>query len=200
MTEEPSDTTLPACLADRPPFAQLAERLFAGDENAAREVHCRYTPRLVALARERLPAAIRARTDPESVVQSVYRSFFNRAQDGQFAFGDWDDLWGLLARITVRKCLNRVRFHRQECRDVHREGAGPDWTVPDPEPSPYEIAVLHETLTAVFTGLGDRDRGIVEGLLQGRTVEEVRAQVGCGERTVRRVRERIRDQLMGAQC
>jgi RNA polymerase sigma-70 factor (ECF subfamily) len=200
MTADQPDTPLPARLADRPPFAVLVERLAAGDETAAREVHRRYTPRLVALARERLPVGLRARTDPESVVQSVYRSFFNRAQDGQFALGDWDDLWGLLARITVRKCLNRVRFHRQECRDVSREDAGPDWAVADPEPSPYEIAVLHETLAAVFTGLGERDRGIVEGLLQGRTVEEVRAQVGCGERTVRRVRERIREQLLGAPC
>jgi|SRR5947209_9443866 len=200
MTSQQSDTPLPASLAGLPPFAALVERLAVGDEAAAHDVHARYTPRLVALARDRLPAAVRARTDPESVVQSVYRSFFNRAHDGDFALGDWDDLWGLLARITVRKCLNRIRYHRQECRDVSREDAGPDWTVADPEPSPYEIAVLHETLAAVFTGLGERDRGIVEGLLQGRTVEEVRAQVGCGERTVRRVRERIRDQLRGAAC
>jgi RNA polymerase sigma-70 factor (ECF subfamily) len=200
MTAEQSDTPLPARLADRPPFGELVERLAAGDEAAAREVHGRYTPRLVALARERLPAAVRARTDPESVVQSVYRSFFNRAQDREFVLGDWDDLWGLLARITVRKCLNRIRFHRQECRDVDREAGAPDWTVSDPEPSPIEIAVLHETLTSILTGLGDRDRGIIEGLLQGRTVEDVRTRVGCGERTVRRVRERLRDQLLGAPC
>ena len=102
MTSQQSDTPLPASLAGLPPFAALVERLAVGDEAAAHDVHARYTPRLVALARDRLPAAVRARTDPESVVQSVYRSFFNRAHDGDFALGDWDDLWGLLARITVR--------------------------------------------------------------------------------------------------
>src|SRR5581483_1967532 len=197
MTADPSDTPLPSRLAGAPPFADLADRLAAGDEAAAREVHRRYTPRLVALARQRLPAAVRARTDPESVVQSVYRSFFGRAAGGDFALGDWDDLWGLLARIAVRKCLNRVRFHRQECRDVSRETGGAGWAVPDPDPSPDEVAALHETMTAVFAGLGPRDRGIIEGLLQGCTVEEVRTRVGCGERTVRRVRDRVRDQLRG---
>src|SRR5262245_14784688 len=138
MPPDSSDTPLPPPLAGASPFADLAERLAAGDEAAAREVHRRYTPRLVALARQRLPAGVRARTDPESVVQSVYRSFFGRAAAGEFALGEWDDLWGLLARIAVRKCLNRVRFHRQECRDVGREDGGARWTVAAPEPSPDE--------------------------------------------------------------
>jgi DNA-directed RNA polymerase specialized sigma24 family protein len=185
-------------LAGALPFADLALRLASGDEDAAREIHRRYTPRLVALARHRLPTDVRGRVDPESVVQSVYRSFFGRAGADEFALGDWDDLWGLLARIALRKCLNRIRFHRQERRDVGREVGGADWTVADPEPSPEEVAVLHETMAAVFTGLGDRDRGIVEALLQGCTIEETRARVGCGERTVRRVRDRIRGQLRGA--
>jgi RNA polymerase sigma-70 factor (ECF subfamily) len=200
MAPDESDTPSPPPLAAPRPFADLAERLAAGDEAAAREIHRHYTPRLVALARHQLPAAVRSRTDPESVVQSVYRSFFGRAAADEFVLGDWDDLWGLLARIAVRKCLNRVRFHRQKCRDVDREEDGPNWALADPEPSPFEVATFHETLTSVFTDLGDRDRGIMEGLLQGFTIEEVRARVGCGERTVRRVRERIRDRLRGLTC
>jgi DNA-directed RNA polymerase specialized sigma24 family protein len=197
MSPDQADIPPPPGLAGAA-FADLAELLAAGDEAAAREVHRRYTRRLIALARQRLPAAVRSRTDPESVVQSVYRSFFGRAANDEFALGNWDDLWGLLARIAVRKCLNRVRFHRQGCRDVGREDGGAGWAVADPDPSPDEVAALHETVAAVFAGLGGRDRGIVEALLQGCTVEEARARVGCGERTVRRVRERVRDQLRGA--
>jgi RNA polymerase sigma-70 factor (ECF subfamily) len=185
------------------PFARLIDRLAAGDEAAAREVHRRYTPRLIALARQHLPPAVRRRTDPESVIQSVYRSFFRRAGDGEFRLGDWDDLWGLLALVTLRKCSNRVRFHYQECRDVGREVGGPpeehgfgqSWPVADPDPTPLEAAVLRETLTAVLAPLGERERRIVEGLLQGGTVDQVRRQVGCGERTVRRVRDRVRREL-----
>ena len=81
MSPAQFDTPLPPPVAG-PPFAGLAERLAAG------EVHRRCTPRLIALARRRLPAAVRARTGPESVVQSVYRSFFGRAANDEFALGD----------------------------------------------------------------------------------------------------------------
>ena len=195
MNTTPRNAPLP------PGLPPLLERLAAGDEDAAREVHRRYTPRLIALARRQLTPAVRRRVDPESVVQSVYRSFFERARDGEIAPGEWDDLWGLLALITLRKCSNRVRFHCQECRDVGREvvprgdGSGLSWHLAAPEPTPVEAAVLHETMAAVFAGLGERERRIIEGLLQGHTVEEVRRWVGCGERTVRRVRDRVRQEL-----
>src|SRR4051812_42292686 len=122
MSTAPPDGPPPA--GPRSSFARLVEQLADGDEAATREVHRWYTPRLVALARKHLPPAVRRRTDPESVVQSVYRSFFRRAADGEFALGDWDDLWGLLAVVTLRKCSNRVRFHRQDRRDVRREVGG----------------------------------------------------------------------------
>jgi RNA polymerase sigma-70 factor (ECF subfamily) len=184
-------------------FVELLAGLRAGDEQAAREVHRRYTPRLVALAQRQFTPALLRRVDPESVVQSVYRSFFRREGAGQYTFGDWDDLWGLLACITLRKCSNRTRFHRQESRDVGREvrpGPGGDssgtaWEPADREPTPFEATVLRETMTALFQGLTPRERRIVEGLLAGGTVEEVRRAVGCGERTVRRVRNRVRAKL-----
>src|SRR5262249_17325193 len=46
----------------------------------------RYSERLLVLARRQLPTCIRSRVDPEDVVQSVYRSFFQRLHQRQFAF------------------------------------------------------------------------------------------------------------------
>jgi RNA polymerase sigma-70 factor (ECF subfamily) len=137
------------------------------------------------------------------VVQSVYVSFFQRQREGQFpALQDWDDLWGLLTAITLRKCLNRGRFHRQARRDVGREvplGAAEDpgevWEPADPAPTPLQAAILTETLEDLLGGLDARGRQIIELLLQGHTIEEVRLQVGCGERTVRRVRDRVKHKL-----
>src|SRR5262245_38620233 len=81
-------------------FAELMDRLQAGDEEAAREVHRRYARGLVALACRQLSASVRRKVDPESVVQSVFASFFQRQKDEEFPdLGDWDDLWGLLTVI-----------------------------------------------------------------------------------------------------
>jgi RNA polymerase sigma-70 factor (ECF subfamily) len=185
-------------------FAQLMQRLQAGDEEAARAVHQRYTPGLVALARRQLTTSVRGKVDPESVVQSVYGSFFQRHRDQEFRnLGDWNDLWGLLTVITLRKSANRRRYHHQARRDVRREGgrapraedSGTPWEPADPEPTPHEAAVFTETLDQVLESLQGRERDIIELLLQGHTVEEVRCRVGCGERTVRRVRDRVRQKL-----
>jgi RNA polymerase sigma-70 factor (ECF subfamily) len=185
-------------------FAQLMQRLQAGDEEAARAVHQRYTPGLVALARRQLSTSVRGKVDPESVVQSVYGSFFQRHRDQEFPnLGDWNDLWGLLTVITLRKCANRRRYHHQARRDVRREGgtapraadSGTRWEPADPQPTPDEAAVFTETLDQMLDSLQGRERDIIELLLQGHTVEEVRCRLGCGERTVRRVRDRVRQKL-----
>jgi RNA polymerase sigma-70 factor (ECF subfamily) len=185
-------------------FAEVMDRLQAGDEEAAREIHRRYTRGLLALACRQLSASLQGRVDPESVVQSVYASFFVRQRDQEFPnLGDWDGLWGLLTVITLRKCANRRRFHHQARRDVRREvradplsgGAETPLEPAAPGPTPAEVATLTETLEQLFTDLQGRERDIIEQLLQGHTVDEVRRQVGCGERTVRRVRDRVRQKL-----
>jgi RNA polymerase sigma-70 factor (ECF subfamily) len=184
---------------DEPPFADLLARLQERDQDAARELHRRFTPRLIALARQQFGWGLNGKVDPESVVQSVFGSFFHRFDQGQFELGDYDDLWGLLTVITMRKCASRCRYFFQDKRHIGRE-IRPDETgqhlephAPDPEP--VELAILAETTDKLLTGFIDRERRIVEMLLAGDTVEEVRTTLECGERTVRRVRDRARAKL-----
>jgi RNA polymerase sigma-70 factor (ECF subfamily) len=184
--------------APLPPLAELLDRLRAGDEDAARAIHARFTPGLLRLARRQLRYA-RHKADPESVVQSVYRSFFVRQRAGEYTLDDWDGLWALLTRITLRKCWNRVRYHRQKCRDLDREqqllSDQDAAALVASEPTPLQAAVLTETVTGLLAGVRDRERQIRELLLQGRDVEQIRVEVRCGERTVRRVRDRLRARL-----
>jgi RNA polymerase sigma-70 factor, ECF subfamily len=203
-TPEPPDSVKPGETA-RLHFADLMTRLESRDEEAAREIHRRYTGALVALARNRLNPAVRTKVDPESVIQSVYRSFFEGHRAGEYEFGDWNDLWGLLTLMTLRKCLNRARFHRQERRDLNREvplqapsdtdGPPRGWQAEDAGPTPEQAAILTETVELLLSELEPRQRQIIELLLQGHTIEEVRDKVGCGERTVRRVRDRVRQRI-----
>src|SRR5262249_60734231 len=83
----------------------------------------RFTRRLIGLARCNLDARLRHKVDPEDVVQSAYKSFFLRYGEGTLEAEGWDGLWGLLTLITLRKCAERIRYHRAECRDVAREAA-----------------------------------------------------------------------------
>ncbi len=178
----------------------LLRGLTTRDPAAARVLHDAYLPRLVSLARDRLGPGLRLKTEPESAVQSALGSFFTRYDRGEFRIQSWDELWSLLAVITIRKTVNRARYFRQQRRDIAREvPQAPDGTAEiqpvDPQPSPMEAVILAETLALAMTGLGDADRKIIEWLLAGHTIDETRRLADCGERTVRRVRDRVRAKL-----
>jgi RNA polymerase sigma-70 factor, ECF subfamily len=184
-------------------FDELMNRLHTGDDAAAAEVFRRFTDQLIHLARCQLDAGTLGKTDPEDVVQSVYRSFFTRYRAGQFDIETWNELWGLLTTITLRKCVNRVEYFQAERRDVRREvncptseeGSGVGWEALDREPTPLEAVVLAETVEQVLLGTAAVERPIVELSLQGYTALEISSHVHRSERTVRRVRARLKKQL-----
>ncbi len=100
---------------------QLLDRYRDGDERAAEEIFQRYVQRLIGLARNHISDRLGKRVDPEDVVQSVYRSFYRRASDGQFTLDKTGDLWRLLAMITVNKVRKQANFHCRQKRDIRRE-------------------------------------------------------------------------------
>jgi RNA polymerase sigma-70 factor (ECF subfamily) len=188
--------------AIRDSFADFLGRLRAGDDAAARELFERFARQLIALARRRFDAGLRHKVDPEDVVQSVYKSFFARYGAGKLEAVNWDSLWGLLTLITVRKCAERVAYHRAERRDAAREVAAPPtaegapW--PEPlgrEPTPLEAAELGEAVDRLLAGLDEDERPVVELSFLGYTTREISERLGRAERTVRLLREGLRKRL-----
>jgi RNA polymerase sigma-70 factor (ECF subfamily) len=168
--------------------------------NASRAAFERFTRRLIGLARTHLDARLRHRVDPEDVVQSAYKSFFLRYGEGALAAEGWDGLWGLLTVITLRKCADRVRYHRAERRDISREtqsteGAEPWRDAVGREPTPEQAVVLAETVAHLLGDLDGDERPIIELSLQGYSTQEISDQLGRAARSVRRLRERVRSQL-----
>lgn len=164
----------------------------ASEDEQARIVR-RYTHRLLALARQRLPAAVRRRVDPEDLVQSVYRSFFQRLQEGRFTFSDSTDLWRLLAAMTFQRVSKSVRHHQRQRRDVRREareGDSADGRSAESAamraPGPGDVACLFESLETLLEHLPVKYREIAVLQLHGRTVDEIAEGVGRSRRTVQR--------------
>jgi RNA polymerase sigma-70 factor (ECF subfamily) len=183
-------------------FAEFLARLRTGDDDAAHELFRRFAGQLLGLARGRIDAGLRHKVDPEDVVQSAFKSFFFRYGEGDLGFVNWDSLWGMLTLITVRKCAERVAYHRAERRDAAREAPAPqaDEAAPSPdpfgrEPTPLEAAVLGETVEQLFAGLDEDERPVLELSLQGYTTREISERLGRAERTVRLLREGIRHRL-----
>ena len=181
----------------------LLARWKAGDEEAAHLLFDRYVNRLVALARSKLSDRMQRRVEPEDVVQSAYRSFFQKAGDDRYTLEKSGDLWKLLAAITVSKVRGQVEFHSAKKRAVYtEESIGPTdsgirvspMAVAD-DPTPGDAALVVEELQRVMEKLDSLQRQILELALQNNGVEEISHQVHRSPRTVRRTLQQIRSEL-----
>lgn len=155
----------------------------------------RYSARLIALARHRLDGRLREKVDPEDVLQSVFRSFCRRLAEGQWDIADENGLWHLLVRITIRKCNRQLEHFLAARRDVRREADAAEVEQPDidPEPTPFEAAMLADLTETVLNRLGSEvKRRVFELSLQGYSVMEISQQTGYYERGVERVRAEVR--------
>jgi RNA polymerase sigma factor (sigma-70 family) len=176
-------------------------KLRSGDHEAADELWKRFFPRLRGLARRTLGDCRIGMTDEEDAVQSAFVSFWQRAQRGDFS-GDLhrDNLWNLLAEITVRrvkKHLVRERTKKRGAGKVVRESSLSDPTGESPA-----------TLDALFANVDGRDfdlcgeelllqldeplRKLALMRLMGYANREIALALDCTERTVERKLQLIR--------
>src|SRR5262249_2036139 len=111
-------------------------RLQGGDSAAADGLWERYFGRLQALARTKLPAALRHGGREEDVALDAFVSLWRGVGDGRFSeLASRDHLWRLLVVITIRKVYRLMRTERRE-----RAAPSPEWELeqvlardPDPE-------------------------------------------------------------------
>jgi len=179
-------------------------QLQAGDPAAAQQLWERYFRRLVGLARKRLQGAPRQAADEEDVVLSAFDSFCRNAEQGRFPdLADRDSLWRLLVLMTACKAM---RLRRDEGRQKRGGGAHFATDAPsDPdeesvlgqvlgrEPTPEFAAQMTEECERLLRSLGDGELKSVALLrMEGYSVEEVAARLGCVARSVKRKLQLIR--------
>lgn len=167
--------------------------LESGESAVLQQFYARFGPMLRAMAQNRVSPQLQRRFDADDVVQSTFRTFFRRAQGGQFLFEDNERLWSLLCAITLTKLREKARFHQRQSRSVRREQ-----TVPDAEgaqeaassvsgPSPDAALEFAEEFERVLGALNAEERRLVDLKLQDRTNDEAAEALGVSERTVRRM-------------
>ena len=168
-----------------------------GSQSAAKELFDKHCERLLRLAKRRIGQRMSSRFDPEDVVQSAFRTFFTRVKNDEFEFANEDDTFKLLVRLTVRKTLRRIQYHRAETRNPEAEqGHQADGSevfahVASAEPSAeVEVALLDEFER--FVGqLPTLDRQVLELKVQGFSTVEIAERLGTYDRKVRRIIERL---------
>ena len=169
-------------------------KLPPGNSDAESQIIELYSRRLIAFAQSRLAAQMRRRVDAEDIVQSAYRSFFRRLQQGDFEFEEQNDVWRLLAAITLCKTQSAVRHHQRQLRDVRRERSLEVSMRPlEREPEVEDVAIFYELLESMLIGMPEHYREIVLLRMEGYSITEIASQVDRSERTVLRVLARLQE-------
>ena len=151
----------------------------------------RYFQRLIGLARARLQNLPGLAGYDEDVALSAFKSLCLGAERGRFPqLDDRDDLWRLLAVITVRKAIDLQRRRR---RDEQTPYADAVETLLSAEPPPELAAEMSEEYRRLLDRLGDPQlQAVALWKVEGYSNEEIAARLGCVVRSVERKRQRIR--------
>jgi RNA polymerase sigma factor (sigma-70 family) len=167
-------------------IAQVKE----GQREAVGPLMDHYFHRLVGLARARLRSIPALAGQDEDVALSAFKSLCLGAEGGRFPnLQDRNDLWRLLAVITVRKSIDLQRRKRPE-ELVAAEAVDQFLSR---EPPPELAAELAEECQRLLDGLGDPQlKSIALWKVEGLTNEEIARRLGCVERSVERKLHRIR--------
>jgi DNA-directed RNA polymerase specialized sigma24 family protein len=180
--------------------------LKSGDDLDIQRLWDRYFQRLVRLAGTKLPSHRRRAFDEEDVALSAFQSFCDRAGKGQFPqMGDRGDLWRVLATITVRKALDRLRHQTRQKRGgghvlgesalMVREDAGGEGLgeILSKEPAPEDVARFADDYRHFLAKLRDPALlSIALRRLEGQTTQEIAAASRVSTKTIERKLQLIR--------
>ncbi len=177
-------------------FQSFQERLKAGDSNAVKKLFDDYSRRLVRLAGNNIHPALLKRFDGEDVVQSVFRTFFRRQEEGKFQIEHSQELWQLLATLTLCKTRSHVRRHTAERRDATADRAMSDEDqLFDRQPSPGDAMALWEEIDLVLEGLPDRTGEIISMRLEGKNRTEIAKELNLSRQSIHRILKLVQQRL-----
>jgi RNA polymerase sigma factor (sigma-70 family) len=178
------------------------EELKAGDETALGQLHRRYWPFLVGLARKKLEGIPRRAMDEEDVAQQAFWGFFQSLRGGRLPqLRNRYDLLALLTHITTCQAVNQIkhevgtrkrgggRVQGESALNVLAESGEPVRgleQVAGAGRSPQEEALLTDCYQHYVDALPENLREFARLCLAGLTHREMADRLGCTERTVDR--------------
>jgi RNA polymerase sigma-70 factor, ECF subfamily len=182
----------------------LVRRLRAGSEGAAQHLYARYVARLRGLARAKLTADLSGRVDPDDIVQSVFRRFFQATRRDDYVAPGGEDLWDLLLVITLNRVRSEQAFQRAAKRDVRKTSSPSRATDAERGEDPLAaiaardesaVAALRLYVAEALEMLPPEHRRAVELRMEGYEVREIAAALGRSKRTSERLLQEARELL-----
>jgi RNA polymerase sigma-70 factor (ECF subfamily) len=177
-------------------FQSFQKRLQAGESEAVKKLFDQYSQRLIQLADKNIHPALLKRFDGEDIVQSVFRTFFRRQEEGRFQIEHAQQLWQLLVTLTLCKTRSHARKHTAERRNAAADRTMSDVNqLLDRQPSPEDALALWEEIDVVLEGLPDRAAEIISMRLEGKHRSEIAKDLKLSRQTIHRILKLIQGRL-----
>lgn len=176
----------------------LLRQFRQGSEQAAATLYGRYVERLRVLAKTNLSRSLARRVDPEDVVQSAFRCFFQAVSRGSYDLPSGEDLWSLLLVIALNRIRVKEGFHRAAKRDIRLTT-----DVGSFDPTAYmrqtrnsgSREFLRLVMREALDRLPSHHRTVIQLRMEGYEVAEIARLVVRSKRTVERILQESRIQL-----
>lgn len=183
--------------ASEPSDGSLLRRLRKGEQDAATRLYLRYAKRLHGLATAQTGQDLKSRVDAEDIVQSVFRTFFRRAQEGHYEVPDGEEIWKLFLVIGLHKIRDAAVFHRAARRNAGRTTAlvGAGESVDPPAADQMAATTLRMVIDEILLNLNDSQKEIVTMRMEGAQVDEIAQATKRSHRTVERTLQKFRELL-----
>lgn len=183
---------------DAPSDHSLLRRFRRGQDDGPTLLYLRYAKRLHALVTAQGAPRLAAIVDSEDIVQSVFRTFFRRAAEGQYDVPEGEEIWKLLLVIALNKVRAVGDYHRAARRDVRRTSGGAAFDLAidaDGGRDEGALTLLRLVIDELLDALPAGHRPIVELRVEGYEVAEIADRVRRSKRTVERVLQEFRQRL-----
>ncbi len=190
MSEPPVEPTRDGCPAsEKGSVSHLIAQAKEGDETALAELHARYWPKLVSIARRRLNGAPLRDRDPEDVAQSAFIAFYTSLKAERLPeLANRHQLLALLSHIVACKAANEIKRGLTQKQGGGQVVNATTLTVlaDGGDHTPLQEAILNDCYEFYINALCESLREFAELHLAGFTNREIAERLDCVERTVER--------------
>ncbi len=177
------------------------------DGDAAQALWEKFQKRLLGVAARQLGGNVRGAGDADDVVNDAFASFYRRVEHGEYtAVNDRDGLWRLLLTITENKAKKQLRRELAQRRGAGKnrgdsifysspqsEAGGGFDRFAAAEPTPDDVAVLHETMAEMLALLTEDEREIAIMRMESWSNTEIADRRSLSLATVERRLKKIRE-------
>jgi RNA polymerase sigma-70 factor (ECF subfamily) len=178
------------------PLDVLLEKLSAGDLDAAQQVFRDYEPYLRKVVRRHLPEQLRPKFDSLDVVQSVWADVLRDFRVSGRRFANSNHLRNFLVLVTRHRLTDRIRHHRKAMeREESLESTDAERMATSPEPRPSQVAQAEELWQRMLELCPPEYHEMLRLKREGLSLEEIAAQTGLHEGSVRRILRKLAGRL-----